>query len=82
MSNDWFGIDRQVADPRPSEAVEKPVTLDAIREAGRRLFVAQHRGPEIEYHHPQCPKILTGKACRCSAVPLEGIFEDALETKT
>ena len=37
--------------------------------------------PEIEYHSPRCPKLLSeGKmACRCGACPLEAVFEDALE---
>jgi hypothetical protein len=56
-----------------------PMTPERFREVSERML-AEHGEPEHEYHHPQCPKILTKgeRACRCGAAPLEAVFEDEL----
>jgi hypothetical protein len=46
-----------------------------------RLMEQDHGRPEVEYHHPLCPKILMGMPCRCGGAPLEAELARELGAK-
>jgi hypothetical protein len=59
---------------------QRPLTPELFHELSERMLADHGGGPPIEFHHPECPKILTKgeRACRCGAAPTEWIFEEAL----
>lgn len=80
--NPFFGIDRAEGSIWPTLADVKPQCLTrALLEEAIEYERTRAQAPlPMEFHHPECPKLLTNgsKACRCGTAPLEAVFEDEL----
>src|SRR5687768_8958060 len=69
----WRSGTAKDAEPLTAEKLER-----AIENYRARVASGFYDQPEVELHHPQCPRWTTQgqKACRCGTNPLEALLED------